>query len=123
MKKEIAEKWIEALESGEYGQTKEVLHDDNGFCCLGVLCNVAQKEGLGKWDRFDQHSPFAFQPVGEDADPEETMLPRDIRDWAGMKSTDGTRGGKRKELWKLNDESGFNFKRIANIIRKEWESL
>jgi len=38
MKKEYAEKWVNALRSGEYGQCKGKLSDGNGsYCCLGVL--------------------------------------------------------------------------------------
>lgn len=52
MKKEIADKWIAALESGEYKQGQNVLRSDDGFyCCLGVLCELAVKEGVIKpWD-------------------------------------------------------------------------
>lgn len=33
-------KWLEALRSGKYNQTARVLHDDEGYCCLGVACEV-----------------------------------------------------------------------------------
>ena len=33
---EFAEKWLKALESGEYEQIKGFLRDQHGFCCLGV---------------------------------------------------------------------------------------
>jgi hypothetical protein len=33
-------KWVEALRSGEYKQTRNYLQDEYGFCCLGVLCEV-----------------------------------------------------------------------------------
>ena len=35
---------IKALRSGEYAQTKESLQDDHGYCCLGVMCAVFEKE-------------------------------------------------------------------------------
>lgn len=37
---EIKAKWIAALRSGKYQQTKGVLKDHGGFCCLGVLCVI-----------------------------------------------------------------------------------
>ena len=46
MKKEIKDKWVAALRSGEYQQAYGRLRDDNSFCCLGVLCDIS---GLGKW--------------------------------------------------------------------------
>lgn len=59
MKKEIKDKWLEALRSGEYTQTTGVLHrvepdeygeDLPGYCCLGVLCEIG---GVRKGDQGD----------------------------------------------------------------------
>ena len=33
-------KWIAALRSGKYSQTKEYLQDSRGYCCLGVACEI-----------------------------------------------------------------------------------
>lgn len=43
--------WIEALRSGTYPQTTRNLRDDVGFCCLGVMCDLARKEdeSNGRW--------------------------------------------------------------------------
>lgn len=46
MKKELKERWVAALRSGEYKQTREYLCDEQGWCCLGVLCNLVDKN---KW--------------------------------------------------------------------------
>lgn len=32
--------WLKALRSGEYKQTGGSLNDYDGFCCLGVACDV-----------------------------------------------------------------------------------
>lgn len=32
--------WVRALESGKYEQTSGNLKTDEGFCCLGVACNL-----------------------------------------------------------------------------------
>lgn len=37
---------VSALRSGEYKQGKFYLEKDNKFCCLGVACKVAQKNGI-----------------------------------------------------------------------------
>ena len=47
MRQEIID-WVAALRSGEYEQTKSVLHDDVGYCCLGVFC-----ETLGTLKRYE----------------------------------------------------------------------
>lgn len=40
LRKEIKEKWIEALESGKYQQGVGTLCRDGRYCCLGVLADV-----------------------------------------------------------------------------------
>lgn len=44
MKRELYNKWIAALESGEYKKGKYSLNKNNLFCCLGVLCEIIHKE-------------------------------------------------------------------------------
>lgn len=41
MKPEIKAKWVEALRSGKYKQTQRRLQFKNGYCCLGVLCDIS----------------------------------------------------------------------------------
>lgn len=54
MDKHVKTKWIKALRSGDYKQTKATLRDTEGFCCLGVLCDIYHKEiGNGKWVDWD----------------------------------------------------------------------
>jgi hypothetical protein len=40
MNQEWKAKWIAALRSDNYVQTKGALHDAHGMCCLGVACDV-----------------------------------------------------------------------------------
>lgn len=39
-KKFMKQKWIEALRSGKYKQAYGWLKCDEGYCCLGVLCEI-----------------------------------------------------------------------------------
>jgi hypothetical protein len=43
MKRSLLNKWIEALESGQFVQGKGTLRnpDKDTYCCLGVLCEIA----------------------------------------------------------------------------------
>lgn len=41
---EFKAKWLAALRSGKYQQTRFWLHRPNGFCCLGVACDLADSE-------------------------------------------------------------------------------
>jgi len=40
MDAQLKAKWVEALRSGKYQQTTNYLKSDNGYCCLGVLCDI-----------------------------------------------------------------------------------
>lgn len=114
MKKEIADRWIEALESGEYKQTTGALRNSKGFCCLGVLCDLAHKEGL---IGVRTYSSDVFQ-----YDDSCSILPKSVRIWAGMADANGQLLNG-TYLTQLNDERGYSFKDIANKIREEWETL
>lgn len=123
MNPDVKQKWVEALRSGDYGQTTSFLRTSEGFCCLGVLCDLYHNEtGLGKWkliDYTDGKDVEGFQ--GNDQD-----LPEEVRSWAGLKfhspafefSKDGLYNA--GVLSELND-SNFRFREIADIIEKGTE--
>lgn len=54
MDKELKDKWVAALRSGEYKQGRSYLKRGDLYCCLGVLCEVAQ---LPSWDT---HADMAY---------------------------------------------------------------
>jgi hypothetical protein len=41
MNQALKSKWLTALRSGNYKQSKMQLKSDDGYCCLGVLCEVS----------------------------------------------------------------------------------
>lgn len=44
--RELALNWVDALESGDYQQGQRFLHPTpDTFCCLGVMCDLANPEG------------------------------------------------------------------------------
>ena len=106
MKEEIKDKWVEALRSGKYKQCKGRLQKKDGYCCLGVLCDIS---GI----------PF---DVGY-------TLPDNIKNWSGMVTHDGTYRCKDlvylKSLVILNDgrNENKNFNEIADVIEEVWEDL
>lgn len=133
MKKAIMEKWVAALESGEYRQTKGTLRKSGAFCCLGILCNLHAQE----------HPEIASQEKDRGSYlGESDLLPEEVMKWAGMHSSDGTfeadwalayakknksTGRMREEIpWaltELNDHANYNFKRIAQVIRDKYKEL
>jgi hypothetical protein len=115
MDKGIAERWVAALRSGEYEQTTQNLRDYEGFCCLGVLCDIHRVEqGTMDWDDdFD---------YGGDTDRRGDVLPLPVLLWAGMKNQSGTVGSD-FSLVGLNDDDGKTFPEIADVIEQNWEVL
>lgn len=47
MDPDIKAKWLAALRSGNYRQGMGWLRTSNGFCCLGVLCDVVEPSRWG----------------------------------------------------------------------------
>lgn len=125
MNPEIKQEWIEALRSGDYKQTQEALKDQNGYCCLGVLCDIAVNQGIVQWGEPDV---MGCHPI----DGEFDHLPEKVVDWVNDKSTQvsGFINGEGRlpyaypvgetycqTLIGLND-AGLPFESIADIIEK-----
>jgi hypothetical protein len=131
MKKEIAEKWIAELLSGKYQQGTGKLRggNDDRYCCLGVLCEIAAAEGIAKRSKHPFHDRYYYgdNPDTGDSDTKHnhsTVLPEAVKEWAGMKDDCGKYGepGSYGYLTSHND-SGMSFKQIAEIIEKNIDKL
>lgn len=120
MNQEIKAKWIEALRGGEYQQGKGFLKSKEGFCCLGVLCDVYSKEtGQGKWSerRPGDNADFYFQSHC-------ATLPEEVEKWADLPyGANGPTGIKSRDedryltLVDLNDGLKLTFDQIADVIQ------
>lgn len=113
MNKRVKKKWVQALRSGKYKQTIGQLYDDgDGFCCLGVLCDLHRKENKqNSWAIAGDNKVF-YLGAGD-------TLPPAVIKWAGLTYRDpkvdkqGT-----ISLSGLND-SGSSFGEIADIIEDQ----
>lgn len=120
---ENAKKWVAALRSGEYRQTAGNLRVSDGYCCLGVACEIS---GLGRW--VEGESVYAYEIDGFEI--EFVRLPRPVREWLGLRSSTGEFGSKSlerygsdvRELTSIND-GGATFAEIADIIEANWNTL
>lgn len=99
----IKQKWIAALESGEYGKTCHSLKDGSGYCCLGVLADLFHKEtNKGEWDWGFDTFEFNGESYGE-------FPPVAVCEWAGLNTVEDskqpfkTKEGHRDTLVDLND--------------------
>ncbi len=116
MNQEIKEKWLEALRSGDYEQGKYCLSSEGKYCCLGVLCDIAIKEGVT--------IKTETKPQDADEDPrkyklfdgQKSYLPGSVMNWAGLESQDPTIED--NDLSEHNDDYEKDFKKIADLIEK-----
>ena len=119
MKKEIADRWVKALRSGDYQQTTSKLKTSEGYCCLGVLAEICPLEIRGEWT--DYHHGYSTLVKYDDGDGiESNVLPERIWKWAGMRGENPHSG--KWSLAEWNDK-GSTFAEIADIIEKSWEIL
>ena len=122
MNKSIAKKWITALRSGDYKKAKGQLRQEEGFCCLGVLCNLHALEN--PLYARTQTDPYNYGG-------NRGTLPSIVMRWAGLKSQYGgtlpeevvVDFRKSTSLVELNDDTNASFKKIACVIEKYWEAL
>lgn len=144
MNPEIKALWLEALRSGEYEQGEGWLKQmpDDGpaeYCCLGVLCDLAEKAGIveSREELSGDDTPVARyfgRLVTEYGYSEVTVLPKAVADWADLKvehpdvldytdmlgsNSCGDFGEGSNSLVSLND-NGVPFDEIANIIEQQF---
>ena len=120
--------WIEALRSGKYGQGTAGLRSLDQYCCLGVACEVSD---LGNWEnKGDDYDTFrlydgslsrqerlnSVELVGE------ALPPPAVLRWLGLKTDQGQfrlESGVTEMLTSLNDNQGYTFEQIADVIESE----
>ena len=114
MRKEIADKWAEALRSGDYEQQMGSLANlhRTRHCCMGVLCEVAIENGV-EIDTCESVPGF---------DDERAYLPFRVQAWAGIRNRYGQSTEGDVNLVAMND-CGHGFDEIASTIEVRWEEL
>jgi hypothetical protein len=125
MKKKIANMWITALRSGEYTQgcraLCRVVGGSKTYCCLGVLCDLYQKN-----QTKNKKKKLIVKPETTGAsvivfNNKSGVLPIAVQNWAGMSSFRGTFFSG-PDLVKMND-NGKTFIEIADHIEKHYKEL
>jgi hypothetical protein len=135
MNPQVKEKWIDALRSGKYEQGSEKLRGADGYCCLGVLCDLYSQEKNQEWDfrgyseNSEEESPDTMDYWYFDGESE--FLPDSVREWAGMTfknpqvRVDVTEDENEdnwfyhSEIANLND-SGYSFVELSKLIEQQF---
>lgn len=110
MHREGAEKWLAALRSGEYVKGRTWLHQNNSYCCIGVLqhCLTGNAEAGRKWPSMEWLGKHGICFLGDNG---EVSCDPWIESCSITAST-------------LNDVfelSGDDFRKIADAIESELE--
>jgi hypothetical protein len=108
MNKEWKAKWVSALRSDRYQQDTGYLRTDDGYCCLGVLCDLVDPQG---WER---HPGLCWDHTGGQG-----VLPGGVIEVAGIQpaTPDPIIGG--VKLSALNDSGEWSFDQLADLIERE----
>ena len=107
MNADVKAKWVAALSSGDYKQGYEQLRTlDDKYCCLGVLAELAVKEGI---------IPPACKVDGDffsgyKYDGDVAVLPKMVSIWAGYIPS--------IKLMNMNDHKHNKFVTIAKWIEE-----
>lgn len=119
MNPERKAEWTAALRSGEYKQTNGFLHRRGGFCCLGVACDLWNKEtGKGEWKPFSDCRDFVIQDERYALEDRYSAFPpNEVTNWLGVPYTEGYRPPSFLTLANMND-SGKTFLEIADWIEE-----
>lgn len=129
-KKFVTEEWIPALRSGEYKQTQGYLHDNQGYCCLGVACDLLMKKGLlPDWEvatNTEENESYYEIPNPICLYGDRYTLPRIAVDYLGVRGSTayfdeireqfGENNLEDYSLAALNDEEGLSFEEIADFL-------
>lgn len=106
MNADVKKLWVDALRSGEYKQgfgSLKSAEDKNTFCCLGVLCEIAVQQGV-----IPAPEGVFYCGIYDE------ILPDEVCEFAGLDTDCPSIGG--HTLTHLNDDEGFNFESIAQLI-------
>lgn len=111
-----ARKWVRALRSGKFKQTKKVLArvraGETRYCCLGVACELYRRETKEIEKKVVKNVVYF--------DDKQFTLLRDVQSWLGLEGDCGEYEG--SSLAEQNDD-GVKFEKIADIIESQPKGL
>lgn len=142
LKPEVKQLWLEGLRSGDFQQCSGTLSNGVGYCCLGVLSELAHRQGvltreeqINTWRPVSGGDTRSETSVHYGAYSATNYLPREVADWAFEEYDSNAShwenprvNDPRPEshpmkvevtsLAELNDE-GFTFEEIADVVEEQ----
>lgn len=115
MKKDVKERWVAALRSGDYKQGRKRLRTlEDSFCCLGVLCDVVHPD---VWVKREDDDCYAIQEGNSPHSHFSGYIPINLADELGIDDS------QQSVLVQMNDCKKKSFAEIADYIEKTPMSL
>lgn len=119
MDSEIKARWVAALRSGQYPQTRLRLRDDYGYCVYGVLCDLKNPKG---WNGIvdDEWADPRYFIDGDERQYED--LPESVQRWASITEDDltiDTVNYGTVRVFELNDYHSIPFNALADLIEAQ----
>lgn len=109
-------KWIKALRSDNYKQTRLTLQDKKGFCCLGVACDILIPDEDKMFCSGDGNL-FGGYPSQQSNSPEWLkLINEDFKKRYKNSDREDLYPLKPYALSDLNDTLGLTFNEIADIL-------
>jgi hypothetical protein len=108
--------WCDALMSGDYVQGHARLctvgrdGEPDKWCCLGVACDVAARNGV------EMH--ISDDGIRRYFDGMAAYLPKKVEEWLGVPDFNPDLAGERASAW--NDSHHLSFPEIAEMIKNEF---
>lgn len=121
----IKERWIAALRSGGYPQDREQLRSSEGYCCLGVLCDLHAEDTGTSWSIDDTYGCYEYGGTS-------TYITEEVAVWAGLTVTGCLLSRPNGEYdvivghgpaTAMNDELGLEFRQIADEIEQHLPAI
>ena len=118
MDQEIKQQWVDTLRFGNYPQTFNRLQDDNGYCCLGVLCELAVKAGIIPAPVYAADDDTPGTKVWHYDDDFTAALPYRVSQWAGLDIDNPVLDLDNGTTAIICNDRGQSFSDIADLIQK-----
>lgn len=115
-------KWVAALRSGDYKQGRSALRtvrsSGDSFCCLGVACEAAIRDGVAVPYAMTEGSGHGYYGMAGTAG----ALPEEVRDWLGIGDHANIvwGSGDTPDAITANDLSHWTFDEIADAIERHF---
>lgn len=112
---EFLKKWVAALRSGTYKQTKGYLRVNDAMCCLGVACDLIDPDG---WEStIGKGIPWTTEHASW---LERTVIPAEIAERLGFSQSlsPGEIDASYQSYYAEKNDDGWTFDEIADELER-----